>query len=112
MPEDANDPSVAQVVRRRLIQVCISASAITTFYLYCVCIIMASNPSTTSQQWSDYEIGAVLQYFLAKKSEIGDAGNFKKKTYLAAAETIQGHTRTWEQVKTKWQGVSRPQLYV
>ena len=73
--------------------------------------IMASNPSTTlSQQWTDHETEAVLQYFVAKKSEISNAGNFKKKTYAAAAETIQGHTRTWEQVKTKWQGVSQLEL--
>lgn len=66
---------------------------------------MASTVNSSSQ-WTDHEIEAVLQYLIANKSEIGDAGNFKRKTYNAAAEAIQGHTRTWEQVRTKWQGVS------
>jgi hypothetical protein len=108
MPENINDSWVAQ---QHL--VCIAASAVTTFYFQCICILMAStvNPSTTtSQQWTDTEIEAILEYFIAKKSEIGKAGNFNKKTYAAAAETIQGHPRTWEQVKTKWQGVSRLDL--
>lgn len=96
----AYDPWVAQ---QRL--VCIAASAVTTFYLHCVCIIMAGNLATTSS-WADHEIEAILQYFFTNKSEIGEAGNFKKKTYAAAAEAIQGRTRTGEQVKTKWQGVS------
>ena len=85
--------------------VTIAASAVTTFYLYCVLIFMASTVNPSSQ-WTDLKIEAILQYFISKKSEIGDAGNFKKKTYTAAAETIKGHTKTWEQVKTKWQGVS------
>jgi hypothetical protein len=93
------------LIRRRL--VFLSAVAATTVYLQCLSIIMSANSgSTSSHQWADHEIEAILQYFVARKSEIGDAGNFKKKTYAGAAESIQGHTRTWEQVKTKWQGVS------
>jgi hypothetical protein len=60
---------------------------------------MSTNSS--SKQWTDHETEAVLQYFVARRSEIGDTGNFKKKTYTGAAESIQGHTRTWEQVKSK-----------
>ena len=46
-----------------------------------------------------------MLHFIAKKSEIGDAGNFKK-TYVAVAEAIPSKARTWEQVKTKWHTVS------
>ncbi|KAF8804214.1 hypothetical protein BYT27DRAFT_7243939 [Phlegmacium glaucopus] len=68
---------------------------------------MAEPPITgnTSQQWTNHEIESILQHFITKRSEIGDAGNFKKKTYTSAAEAILGQTRTWEQVKTKWQGL-------
>ena len=62
-----------------------------------------SDYCSTTMDWS---VEAILQYFLTNKSEISDSGNFKKKTYAAAAETTQG-TRTWEQVRTKWQGVSQ-----
>jgi hypothetical protein len=92
----ADDSLVVQQQRVRLIH--IAASAVTSFYLYCVCIIMAGNTSlaaTTTSQWADNEVEAILQHFISKKSEIGDAGNFKKKTYMAAAEAIGGHTRTW-----------------
>ena len=88
----------------------IAASAVTAFYLHCICILMAGsnlNSLATTQQWTDQEIETILQYLLTNKSEIGDAGNFKRKTYTAAAETVttEGRTRTYEQVKTKWQGV-------
>jgi len=102
MPEDSEDIIEHWEARRRL--VCIAASAVTTFYLYCVLILMSSTVNSSSQ-WADHKIEAVLQYFISK-SEIGDAGNFKKKTYTSAAENIKGHTKTSEQVKTKWQGVS------
>lgn len=98
----AYDPLVAQ---RRLVW--LAASAVTAFYLHCLSTIMSGTPSTTSTSWADHEIESILQYFIANKSEIGDAGNFKKKMYSAAAEAIPGHTRTGEQVRTKWQGVSR-----
>ena len=97
----AYDPLVAQ---QHLVW--LAVSAVTAFYLHCLCTIMAGNPPTTSTSWADHEVESILQYFLANKSEIGDTGNFKKKTYAAAAEAIQGHTRTAAQVTTKWQGIS------
>lgn len=86
----------------------IAAAAVLAFYLQCLAIVMSSSqtPSAVSQQWTDQEIEAILQYFITHNSEIGDAGNFKKKTYSAAAATIPGQTRTSAQVQTKWQGVS------
>jgi hypothetical protein len=71
MPENINDRWMA---RRRLVK--IAASAVTTFYLYCVLILMSG---TASSQWADHETEAILQYFIFKKSKIGDTGNFKKK---------------------------------
>ncbi|KAF8236759.1 hypothetical protein L208DRAFT_1375888 [Tricholoma matsutake] len=59
-------------------------------------------PINSSQPWADHDIKVILLHFIAKKSEIGDAGNFKKKTYVAVAEAIPSKARTWEQVKTKW----------
>jgi hypothetical protein len=100
MPDSANHD--LWLVQCRLVS--LTAAAVTTFYLHCLYIITMSTNS--SQQWADHETEAVLLYFVARKAEIGDAGNFKKKTYAGAAESIQGHTRTWEQVKTKWQAVS------
>ncbi|KAF8815745.1 hypothetical protein BYT27DRAFT_7212960 [Phlegmacium glaucopus] len=60
---------------------------------------MAEPPITgnTSQQWTDPEIESILQHLITKRSEIGDARNFKKKTYTSATEAIPGQTRTWEQ---------------
>ncbi|KAF8222296.1 hypothetical protein L208DRAFT_1381900 [Tricholoma matsutake] len=58
--------------------------------------------STVSQQWDDHETETILLHFINNKSEIGDAGNFEKKTYTVAAGTIPGQTRS-SQVQTKWQ---------
>ena len=68
----------------------IAASVVTAFYLHCTCILMAGSKSTT-QQWTDQEI-ETLQYFIAHISEIGETGNFKRKTYTAAAETVSTHS--------------------
>jgi len=62
--------------------------------------------SAVSQQWADHETETILLHFINNKSEIGNAGNFKKKTYTAAARTIPGQTRSSSQVQTKWQAVS------
>ncbi|KAF8231112.1 hypothetical protein L208DRAFT_1399357 [Tricholoma matsutake] len=62
--------------------------------------------STVSQQWADHETETILLYFINNKSEIGNAGNFKKKIYTAAARTIPGQTRSSLQVQTKWQAMS------
>ena len=71
----------------------IAASAVTAFYLHCTCILMAGSKSTT-QQWTDQEI-ETLQYFIAHISEISETGNFKRKTYTAAAETMSTHSDPW-----------------
>lgn len=63
--------------------------------------------TTAAHPWTDTETEAVLEHFFAERSQIGEAGNFKKKTYMSAAESIPGKTRTWEQVKNKWQAVSQ-----
>ena len=62
--------------------------------------------SAVSQQWADHETETILLHFINNKSEIGNAGNFKKNTYTAAAGTIPGQTRSSSQVQTKWQAVS------
>ena len=59
-----------------------------------------------SQQWAHTETEAMLLFLLSNKSEIGEAGNFKEKTYTAAAGNIPGQTRSASQVQTKWQAVS------
>ena len=94
------------LARRHLVN--IAAAAVVAFYLHCLAIIMSSSqaPSAISQQWTDQETEAILQYFITHNSEIGDTGNFKKKTYSAAAATIPGQTRNSSQVQTKWQAVS------
>ena len=86
--------------------VILGASAVTAFYLYYATIIKAAPSITVTSQWTDDQTQAILQYFTANKSKIGDAGNFKKPSYIAAAEAIQDQIKTWEQVKTKWQSVS------
>jgi hypothetical protein len=106
MGDSANDNWLA---RRHLVS--FAAAAVAAFYLHCLSLIISSNPQaasgrTMSQQWTDLETEAILQYFFTNKSEIGDAGNFKKKTYKAAAEAIPGQARTSSQVQTKWQLVS------
>jgi hypothetical protein len=112
MPDDNAQDSDLWLEHQRRLSLCLAVAAVTAFYLQCLSIVMASIPQASlsvpsmSQQWADHEIEAILLHFISKKSEIGDAGNFKKKTYVAAAETIRGQARTWEQVKTKWQGVS------
>jgi hypothetical protein len=98
----------AWLVRRHLVNV--AAAAVVAFYLHCLSIIMSSQAPNTisgSQQWTDLKTEAFLQFLISHKSEIGEAGNFKKKTYTAAAGIIPGHTRTSSQVQTKWQGVSQ-----
>lgn len=91
--------------RQRL--VCLAAAAVTSFYLHCFCIIMAKASTTSSSsQWSIEETEALLQYLLDHKSEMGEAGNFKKKTYVAAAEIIPNKTKSWDKVKSKWGSVS------
>ncbi|KAF8220895.1 hypothetical protein L208DRAFT_1382493 [Tricholoma matsutake] len=72
--------------------ICLAATAVTAFYLHCLSIIMAGIPPpiNSSQPWADHDIEVILLHFIAKKSEIGDAGNFKKKTYVAVAEAIRG----------------------
>ena len=88
--------------------VSVVAAAIAAFYLQCLSIIMANSQaaSTVSQQWADHEIKTILLHFIKNRSEIGDAGNFKKTTYAAAARTIPGQTRSSSQVQMKWQAVS------
>ena len=96
------------LVRRHFVS--IAAAAVAAFYLHCLSIIMDNSQAvaspTVSQQWADPETEAILLYFISNKSEIGDAGTFKKKTYTAAAGTIPGQTRSSSQVQTKWQAVS------
>jgi hypothetical protein len=103
MDDNGRDP---WLVRRHLVSV--AAAAVAAFYFHCLSIIMATPQAMTSgsQQWADSETEAILLYFIANKSEIGDAGNFKKKTYTAAAGIIPDQTRSWSQVQTKWQTVS------
>jgi len=90
MSDDAYDNWLA---RRHLISV--AAAAVAAFYLHCLSIIMANPQAASSfvspsQQWTDLEMEAILQYFHTHKSEIGDAGNFKKKSYTAAAGVVPG----------------------
>ena len=61
---------------------------------------------TGSHQWTNQETEAILACFASNKSKMGDTGNFTKKIYLAAAESIPGKTRTPDQMKMKCQGVS------
>lgn len=102
------------LARRRLVS--IAAAAVAAFYLHCLSIIVMSNSEgqaastisgITTQQWTDPEIEAVLHHFISQKSELTDAGNFKKKTYTSAAAVIPGQTKTSSQVQTKWHGVSQ-----
>src|ERR1700678_3349579 len=80
------------LARRHLVN--IAAAAVVAFYLHCLAIIMSSSqaPSAISQQWTDQETEAILQYFITHNSKIGDAGNFKKKTYLLCC--CSNHPRT------------------
>ena len=104
--DSAHDNWLAQ---RHLVN--IAAAAVVAFYLHSLAIIMSSNsqaPSTISgSQWTDLEIETILQFFIIHRSEIGDAGNFKKSTYTAAAGIIPGRTRSPSQVQSKWQSVSK-----
>jgi hypothetical protein len=99
------------LVRRRLVS--IAAASVTAFYLHCLSIIMSNSESqaqaasTMSQQWTDLEIEAIFQHLISNKSELTDAGNFKKKTYTSAAVAIPGQTKTPSQVQTKWHTVSQ-----
>jgi hypothetical protein len=95
--------------------VTVAAAAVAAFYLHCLSVIMASSQPITSttigstspsQQWTDAETEIILLHFIDHKSEIGDAGNFKKKTYGAAAGNIPGQTKSALQVQNKWQTVS------
>ena len=100
------------LARRHLVS--IAAAAVAAFYLHCLSIIM-SNPqaaTSASQQWTDLEIEAILQYFMTQTSDLADAGDFKKKTYNAAAGIIPGQTKTSSQVQTKWQGVSYSRYHI
>ena len=90
--------------------ICLAATAVTAFYLHCLSIIMAGLPPPIN--WADHDIKVILLLFIAKKSEICDGGNFKKKTYVAAAEAIPSKARTWEQVKNKWNAVSSPFFHI
>ena len=102
MSDNAHD---LWLVRQWLVR--IAAASVTAFYLHCFTIFMADvGTGTGSHQWTDQETEAILTCFASNKSKIGDTGNFTKKIYLAAAESIPGKTRTPDQVKTKWQGVS------
>ena len=106
--DDSDNSRDLWLLRRRLVSV--SAAAVVAFYLRCLSIIMATpqaSTGTVSQQWADTETEAMLLFLLSNKSEIGEAGNFKKKTYTAAAGNIPGQTRSASQVQTKWQAVSR-----
>lgn len=108
----SDDPNV-WLAKRHLVSV--AAAAVTAFYLHSLSVIMATSSQPTGPdsafsnqaQWTDAETEAILQYFLNHMSEIGDAGNFRMKTYSAAAGEIPGQTRTSTQVKTKWQSVSK-----
>jgi hypothetical protein len=98
MDDNGRDP---WLVRRHLVSV--AAAAVAAFYFHCLSIITATPQAMTSgsQQWADSETEAILLYFISNKSEIGDVGNFKKKTYTAAAGIIPGQTRSSSQVQTK-----------
>jgi hypothetical protein len=99
--------------------VTVAAAAVAAFYLHCLSVIMASSqpitsttigstspPMAPSQQWTDAEMEIILLHFINHKSEIGDTGNFKKRTYGAAAGDIPGQTKSALQVQNKWQSVS------
>ena len=88
----------------------LAATSVAAFYLHCLSIIIANSQatcSTSSQQWTDLETEAILQYFIDHKSDISDVGKFKKKTYTFASRIIPGQARTSLQVQTKWQSVSK-----
>ena len=58
-------------------------------------------------QWNDKETMAFLAYLYDHKSEIGDSGNFKAKTYNAVTVHIrdlltQGPVNDGRMCKTKW----------
>src|SRR5271163_2504102 len=88
---------------------CISVTAIVSYYLQSVILLMEPIPTSGTDRtpWSDLETRAILEYFVQHQAEIGDGSNFKMTSYNGAAAAIPSKTRTGAQVKTKWQGVSK-----
>ena len=81
-----------------------------------VCTAYTSLLMATAQQekekanWNDAETKAFLAYLYDHKSEIGDSGTSKVKTYNAAVVHIrdlltQGPVKDGKMCKTKWQTV-------
>lgn len=78
-----------------------------------VCTAYTSLLMATAQQekgkvhWNDKETTAFLAYLYNHKSEIGDSGTFKAKTYNAVTVHIrdlltQGPVNDGKMCKTKW----------
>ena len=68
---------------------------------------MARQRSSPPASWNDKETAALIQFLHTNHAEAGDNGNFKKRTYNAAAEHISGlltsgPPKTGESVKNKW----------
>jgi len=68
---------------------------------------MARQRSSPLASWNDEETAALIQFLHTNHAEAGDNGNFKKRTYNAAAEHISGlltsgPPKTGESVKNKW----------
>ena len=73
-------------------------------------LLMAIPEDKEKAHWNELEVSALVDYFYQHRSEVGEGGNFRAKTYNGAAEHIashlsQGPKKTARTCKMKWVSV-------
>ncbi|KAI6040130.1 hypothetical protein EDC04DRAFT_2602663 [Pisolithus marmoratus] len=69
---------------------------------------MAMKSSQPRASWRPEEVATLIHFLHEHRSEVGDGGNFKKSTYVAAAAHINkthptaGQLKTQDAMKNKW----------
>lgn len=95
--------------RRRRRQWAAALLAITTLCLQNTLLIMAQANDREKAHWNEHEVTALIDYLHVHRAE-GEAGNFKPKTFNAAADHItpylsHGPKKVGKMCKTKWVSV-------
>jgi hypothetical protein len=93
------------------------AIAIVALYTQYAIFLMALPEEKEKAHWNELEVSALVDYFYQHRSQVGEWGNFRAKTYDAAAEHIashlsQGPKKTGKMCKKKWASVCSSSLVI
>lgn len=83
------------------------AVAIVALCVQYTVFLMSLPEDKEKAHWNELEVSALVDYFYQRRSEVGEGGNFRAKTYNAAGKHIasylsQGPKKTARMCKMKW----------